>query len=426
VREEPAAVERAEPAERVSVTVEEARALVLDSIRPLGPERVALRQAHGRVLLEDVAATRPIPPLDNSAMDGFAVRAEDTRRVPAPLKLIDEIPAGQRSRRPVGAGEVARILTGAPIPAGADAVVMQEYAERDGDTVHVLRSVVPGENVRFAGADVVPGQLVVAAGSVLGPAHVGMLAALGRASVSVSQRARVAVLATGDEIVEPERLGDADDGRIASSNSYSLQAAIAAIGAEPVYLGIAPDRPEAIEELLREALRCDAVVTTGGVSVGDHDYVKGAMARIGSTLRLWQVRMKPGAPLAFALVGDTPLFGLPGNPVSSLVSFEEFVRPALLRLQNHLRLYRPIEYATLVEAYRKPAGRTHFARVTIEARDGRRYARLTGDQSSGVLLSMLRADGLAIVPADVTEVPAGTDVPVQLLGRDDLREEPGF
>jgi molybdopterin molybdotransferase len=411
-------------ASRISVEVEEARSIILGSIRPLGAERVPLREALGRVLQEEVTAARPIPPLDNSAMDGFALRAADVAALPASLKVVEEIPAGRRSGRRLGPGEAARILTGAPIPEGADAVVMQEETEREGDALRVRCAVQRGDHIRRAGSDVVPGQVVARQGTLLRPAHLGMLAALGRASVRVTCRPRVAILATGDEIVEPDQLGD--DGRIASSNSYTLQAAVAGAGGEPVYLGIAPDRPEVIREYLERASGCDAVISTGGVSVGDRDYIKGVLAQLGGHMRLWRVRMKPGAPLAFAVLGDTPVFGLPGNPVSSLVSFEQFVRPALLRMQRHTRIYRPVEPAVLAEPYRKPPGRMHFARVTLEERGGRLRAHLTGDQSSGVLFSLVAADGLAIIAAQVTDLPAGSEVPVQLLHREDLREEPGF
>jgi molybdopterin molybdotransferase len=234
----------------------------------------------------------------------------------------------------------------------------------------------------------------------------------------------VAVLATGDELVEPEALRD--DGRIASSNSYTLCAALAEIGAEPVYLGIAPDRPDAIEARLREALRCDAAITTGGVSVGDRDYARSVLASLGGAMRLWRIAVKPGAPMAFTVVDGRPLFGLPGNPVSTLVAFEELVRPALLRMMGHRRVYRPVVRAILDEDYRKPAGRLHLVRVHLDERRGGLHARPTGDQSSGILLSMVRADALAIVPAEATRVAAGSEVWVQLLGRGDLREEPGF
>ncbi len=410
--------------DRVSVTVPEARDLILGAVKPLGGDMVGLAAAAGRVLLEHVRAGRVIPPLDNSAMDGYAVRSEDVARVPATLVVVEELPAGRRTERKLGPGEAARILTGAAVPAGADAVVMQEQTEIDGDQLRVLRSVDPGENVRGAGSDVEPSTTVAARGEVLHPAHIGMLAAVGRTQVRVGARPRVAILATGDELVEPDRLED--DGRIVTSNSYGLAAAIREAGATPVYLGIAPHEPDAIAERFREALRCDAVVSTGGVSVGDRDWIKSVLAELGGEMKLWRVRMKPGAPLAFVLLEGRPVFGLPGNPVSTLVAFEQFVRPALLKMMGHTKLYRPVEAAILEETYRKPADRLHFVRVRLESRDGQLYARPTGDQSSGVLLSMVRADALAVVPAEITKVAAGSEVLVQLVHRDDLRERPGF
>ncbi len=410
--------------ERMDVTLAAARELILASVRPLGSERVPIADAVGRVLAEDVVADRRIPPADNSAMDGFAVRAADVRRVPAVLRVVEDLPAGRRSARKLGPGEAARIMTGAAIPEGADAVVPAELCETTGERVSVLRAVTARENVRDAGSDVAPGAPIAASGEVLRPAHVGMLAALGRASVRVCARARVAVLATGDEIVEPEAL--CDDGRIAGSNSYALAAALREIGAEPVNLGIAPDQPALIEARLREALRCDAVISTGGVSVGDRDFIKAALADLGGELRLWRIRQKPGAPLAFAVLGGRPVFGLPGNPVSSLVTFEQLARPALLRMMGHTKVFRPVARAVLDEEYRKPAGRLHLVRVALARRDGALRARPTGDQSSGILLSMVRADALAIVPEEVTVVAAGSEVVVQLLDRDDLCAEAGF
>ncbi len=410
--------------QRTSVSVAEARDIILGAVAPLGSETVGLRDAVGRVLLEAIDATREIPPLDNSAMDGYALRAQDAAQAPAALRVVDEIPAGRFPERKLGPGEAARILTGGPIPEGADAVVMQEQTERDGDRVIVLEPVVPGSHIRSAGSDVVPGTSVATSGTVLTPAYVGMIAALGRTQIRVAARARVAVLATGDELVEPDRIED--DGHIVSSNSYGLQAAIQDAGALPVYLGIARDEPDEIAASFERALRCDAVVSTGGVSVGDRDWIKQVLADLGGDMRLWRVRMKPGAPLAFVTVGGRPVFGLPGNPVSSLVTFEQFVRPALLAMMHRTALYRPVARAVLTEDYEKPAGRAHFVRVTLEQRDGRLHATPSGDQSSSVLLSMVRADALAFIPEDETRVAAGSEVPVQLVRSNDLVQEPGF
>jgi molybdopterin molybdotransferase len=410
--------------EREDVTLAEARELILSAIRPIGGETVSLGDAVGRVLLEEIEADRAIPPQDNSAMDGFAVRSADVAGTPAVLRVVEELPAGRSSSRPIGRGEAARIMTGAAIPEGSDCVIRVEDTEAEGERVRVLEPGEPGLNVRAAGCDVRPGTPIAAAGSLLGPPQIGMLAALGRTVVRVAARARVAILATGDELVEPDRLRE--DGRIATSNSYALLAAVQEAGAVPVYLGIAPDRPAEIAERLREAARCDAVVSTGGVSVGEHDHIKRVLSSLGGEMRLWRVRMRPGAPLAFVMLGGRPIFGLPGNPVSSLVTFEQFVRPALLKMMGHTRIFRPVAQAVLVEGFEKPRGRMYLVRVTLEERDGELFARLTGEQSSAVLLSMVRADALAMIPADSSGVPAGGRVAVQLLRRSDLREEPGF
>jgi len=411
-------------AEHLSVSVAEARDLILGSVSPLAAETIGIAEAVGRVLAEEVRSEISIPPADNSAMDGYAVRAEDAAQAPAVLRVVADLPAGHRSDRKLAPGEAARIMTGAAVPEGADAVVMVEDTAAEADRVRILAAARAGQHVRRAGSDVAPGTPIAAPGTALRPAHIGMIAALGRTQLAVRARPRVAVLATGDELVEPDRLRD--DGRIVSSNSYALMAALREIGATPVYLGIAPDRPEEIARRLRAALTCDAVISSGGVSVGDYDWMKQVLVELGGRMRLWRVRMRPGAPLAFTSVSGKPVFGLPGNPVSTLVTFELFVRPALLTMMGHTRVYRAVEPAVLAEDVTKPAGRAHFARVTLERRGGALHARLTGDQSSGILLSMVRADGLACFAEDATRAPAGSPVPVLRLDSDDLRAEPGF
>jgi molybdopterin molybdotransferase len=409
---------------RSTVSVAEARELILAAAPALGRETVGLERATGRVLAEEIRAGVLIPPEDNSAMDGYALRSADAAKAPSLLRVVDDLPAGKRSERAIGVGEAARIMTGAAIPAGADAVVMVEDTTVVGEQVRVQSAPSLGQHIRRAGSDVRPGLVVGTPGDVLRAPLVGMLAALGRTQVAVRARPRVAVFATGDELVEPDRLRA--DGRIASSNSYALSAALREIGAEPVYLGIAPDEPDQIATHFREALACDAVISTGGVSVGDRDWIKQVLADLGGNMRLWRIRMKPGAPLAFVTIGERPVFGLPGNPVSTLVTFEQFVRPCLLRMMGHTRVYRPVESALLDEAYDKPKGRAHFVRVTLERKGGALHARPTGEQTSNILLSMVRADGLAFVPEDTTRVEAGARVPVQLLHSDDLQVEPGF
>ena len=410
--------------QRAAVPLHAARDIILSSIRPLGTERIGLGAALGRVLAEDIKAERSIPPLDNSAMDGYAVRSEDVQRVPARLTIVETLPAGVLSTHKLGPGEAARILTGAAIPDGADAVVMQEHTETEPGAVTILKTAARGDHIRRVGSDVRPDTPIGWLGNVLRPAQLGMFAAVGRTQIRVSLRPRVAILATGDELVEPDR--PVDGGRIVTSNSYGLYAALQEAGADPVYLGIARDEPRAIADAFREALRCDAVVSTGGVSVGDRDWIKQVLGELGGELKLWRVLMKPGAPLAFVVLNERPVFGLPGNPVSTLVTFEQFVRPALLRMTRQRAIFRPVERAVLAEDYRKAADRPHFVRVRLAERDGRRIAFSTGDQGSGILLSMVRAEGLAIVPLETTYLPAGSEVTVQMLQRTDLRDVPGF
>jgi molybdopterin molybdotransferase len=410
--------------ERSSVSIAEARELVLAAVKGLGSETIGLGEASGRILAEEVRSGISIPPADNSAMDGYALRGSDAASAPVELRVVDDLPAGKRSERKIGAGEAARIMTGAALPEGADTVVMVEDTETEGERVRVTRAAKLGQHVRRAGSDVRPGVTVASAGAVLRAPLVGMLAALGRSVVSVRARPRVAVLATGDELVEPDRLRD--DGRIASSNSWALAAGLHEIGAEPVYLGISPDEPAEIERSFRAALKCDAVISTGGVSVGDRDWIKQVLAGLGGQMRLWRIRMKPGAPFAFVTVDGVPVFGLPGNPVSTFVTFELFVRPALLRMMGHTNVYRPVEQAQLDEEYSKASGRTHLVKVALERRGSDWLARNSGDQGSNILLSLVRADGLAVIAEEATRVARGDRVPVMLLHSDDRRADPGF
>jgi len=409
---------------RTELAAAEALALILDETLPLAPESVDVRAAQGRVLAEAVVATRRIPPADNSAMDGYAVRRADlgaaSAERPVALRVAFEIAAGGAPQQVLGAGEAARIFTGAPIPRGADAVVRQEDVLRDGESVRIPLCPAPRENVRDAGEDIEPGQLVLEPGTLIGPAHAGMLASLGRSVVAVHQRPRVALLSSGDELVEPD--GDVAGGRIVSSNSYTLAAQCREVGAEPVYLGIARDTPEALEQRFRGGLRADVIVSSAGVSVGDRDYVRGVLTKLGCELRFWGVRIKPGFPLAFGRLGGDAgalVFGLPGNPVSAMVTFEEFVRPALRKLTGHRALFRPQVRARLAERLAKKPGRLHFVRVVLEHRDGEIVARSAGNQSSGALLPMLRGQGLLVFPAEASELREGEVASVQVL-------DPGF
>jgi molybdopterin molybdotransferase len=416
---------------RTDLTPAEALRTVLEETPVLGRETLPAREALGRVLAEAVASRRRLPPADNSAMDGYAVRSDDLAGAgagrPVELRVVFEVAAGGAPGGEVPPGCAARVLTGAPLPPGADSVVRQEDTERVGDRVRVRVAPKPRENVRDAGEDVEVGERVLEAGAVLGPAHLGMLAALGRGVVKVYQRPRVAILSGGDELVEPD--GDVAGGRIVSSNSWSLAAQCLELRAEPVYLGIARDTPEDVERHLAAGRRADVLVSSAGVSVGDRDHVRDALARLGCRLFFWGVRMKPGYPLVFGRFdGDGPLvFGLPGNPVSAMMTFEQFVRPALLRMQGHRVLFRPRLRARLDEDLHKPSGRMHFVRVELSRRDGEVVARVTGSQSSGVLRSMVRAHGILLFPAESTQLRRGESAEVQLLDGSFLASEaPGF
>jgi molybdopterin molybdotransferase len=405
---------------KVGISVAEAQQMVLDACPVLGCETVATVDALGRVLAKPVVSGRTLPPADCSAMDGYAVRAEDlsgaSESSPAELAVVYEVAAGSEGGRPLRAGEAARIFTGAPIPPGADTVVIQEDASALGDRVKIGVAPARGENVREAGEDVRRGDLVLESGTRLGPAHLGMLASLGRSLVQVHQRPTVAILSGGDELVDPDR--DAAGGRIFASNTYSLAAQCREVGADPINLGIARDTPEDLERLLRDGLRADFLVSSAGVSVGDRDYVRPVLEKLGCRLLFWGVLMKPGYPFAFGRFegGRGPLvFGLPGNPVSAMVTFEQYLRPAILKSTGHRAWFRPLVRARLTETLRKKAGRLHFVRVQLAEKGGRIEATSTGNQSSGVLRSMVLAQGLMPFPADATEIRAGAEVRVQLI-----------
>jgi len=417
---------------RTGITPAEALQLVLEHTPLLGAETAAISDARDRVLAEAVRSTRRLPPSDNSAMDGFAVRSADLASAsaehPVVLEVVCEIPAGGSAVRTLHAGEAARVLTGAPIPPGSDAVVMQEHTTRDGSQVTIGVSPKPRAYVRDAGEDVDVGDQVLDPGALVGPAEIGMLASLGRSVVSVHQRPRVAILSGGDELVEPD--GDTSGGRIVASNSYSIAAQCLEVGAEPIYLGIARDEPDDIERRLRAGLHADVIVSSAGVSVGDRDFVRGVLEKLGCTLLFWGVKMKPGYPLAFGRfeAGDGPLvFGLPGNPVSAMVTFEQFVRPALRKLAGQRSLFRPTVCARLAHRFHKQAGRLHFVRVDLERIGDEIVARSTGNQSSGVSRSMLLARGLLIFPADASELREGDTATVQILDQNFLSAPtPGF
>lgn len=399
---------------RPVLSVEEALEQVLATVRVLESERVPLLEALGRVLAEEVAADRNIPPLPNSAMDGYAVRAADVARVPARLRVIAEAPAGRLCPVEVGPGTAIRIMTGAPVPSGADTVVPFEHTRLDGEWVEILRETRPGANVREAGEDVRAGQVVLTPGCVLRPQEIGMLAALGRTEVAVIQRPRVAILATGDEVVLPwETPGP---GQIRDANSYTVAAQVRKYGGIPLILGVVRDEETLVREGVRRALaeRADLIVTSGGVSIGDFDLVKQVLAAEGE-MRFWSLNMKPGRPLAFGVVGGVPLVGLPGNPVSAMIAAELFVRPAIRKMQGFTDWPWPELRARITDPIVRKDGRRHYLRVRLQETPEGWMATLTGDQGSGILSSLVQADGLAIIPEDADHLPAGAEVRVLLL-----------
>ncbi len=402
------------------VPLDQAKAHVLANVAPLAPLTVPVGSALGLVAAESVPASSPFPPFDNTAVDGFAVRAADVSgaspSTPARLRIVGTAAAGAAPATPVGAAEAIRIMTGAPIPEGADAVVMVERTSESGGWVDVLEPVAPAANIRRAASDVRAGDVVVAPGTVLGPAHLALLATAGRATVAVVPRPRVGVLSTGDELVPPgEPLGP---GQIYDSNRIALIGQIRLAGFEPLDLGCVRDDPAAIEEALRDGTAsCDALVTSGGVSMGEFDYLKSVLDRIGE-MRWMQLAIKPAKPFAFGTVAGKPVFGLPGNPVSSMVSFELLARPALAAMSGRSEIERVPVMAVADEPFRrKEDGKIHFVRVQASrGGKGELRVRSAGGQASYQLTAMAAANALAVLE-NGTGVDAGEPVPCLLLDR---------
>ena len=405
------------------LSVEEARARILARIRPLPAETVRITDGLGRVTAEDVTAGYDIPPHANTAMDGYAVRAVDTIGAspdnPVRLRVIADLAAGYVADKEVVPGTAIRIMTGAPIPTGADAVVRFEQTKQDGDYVEIMTAVPVGKDVRPAGEDVRAGETVIPRGTILRPPEIGMLAALGCREVVVTRRPRVGILATGDELVGIDE--PLAPGKIRNANTYSNAAQVQRYGGIPVMLGIARDREREIAEKLRKGLEqgVDLLLVSGGVSVGDFDVVKKVLAAEGR-IEFWRVRMKPGKPLAFGYLNfngrEVPVIGTPGNPVSTMVSFEMFARPAILSLLGARNLDPIVIWARLADEIPQKDSRRHYVRVRLEDRDGEYVAHLTGDQGSGILSSMVKADGLAVIPEDWDRADQGARVRVILLG----------
>jgi len=408
------------------ISVEEALEKVLERVDVLEAEESPVLGCLGQVLAEDISSPINIPPQDNSAMDGYAVRSADTRgaspKSPRLLRVIETVTAGATPRREVKAGEATRIMTGAPIPRGADAVVKFEdtdETEREGTPreIGILVEVELGLEVRRAGEDIKAGSLVLKKGTVIRPAEVGVLASLGLSKVMVIRRPMVAILATGDELVEVTQ--PQPEGKIYNSNSYSLAALVLRYGGVPMILGIASDNEDSLVAKLNLGQNADIVITSGGVSLGDYDRVRGVLAKQGEVV-FWQVREKPGKPLTFGVLKgeggrNIPFFGLAGNPVSAMINFELFARPALLKMMGRKNLTKPIIEAVIEEEIENTDGRRVFTRAIVEKRGDKYLARLTGPQGSGILTSMALANGLVIVPEDKPGVKRGDVVKVMML-----------
>ena len=392
------------------ISVEEALERILSEISPLDVTQVPLPQSLGLVLAQDIVAQEDIPPFANSAMDGFALLSRDSRPrdgQPPHLRVTGGVAAGYVADHAVEEGTAMRIMTGAPVPPGADAVIQVELtrsAGPDSEWVEILETVEPGNNIRPAGEDMRRGQTILLRGSEVGPWEIGVLATLGWAMVPVVRRPHVAIVSTGDEVVDVSE--PLQPGKIRNSNGYLLEAAIRRTGAEPHRLGIALDTVESLREKFSQAMQYDLVITSGGVSVGDFDLVKNIMAEQGA-INFWRINMRPGKPVAFGHIGRVPLLGLPGNPVSAAVTFELFARPVIRKMLGHTRLLRPQIDVVVEDGVSDRAMRRHYVRAQVQWRDGRFVARTTGNQGSHIMTSLLNANALVIVPEGGVEVHPG-------------------
>jgi len=399
------------------IQVDEAREIILSKIGTKGVEKVSLDNALGRILAEDIVAQINNPPMDNSAMDGYAVIAADIQSAtpdnPVKLEVVDNVPAGSVSTVTLTNKQAIRIMTGAPIPQGADAVLMQEDTDKNGTGILAKDKAEVGENIRLAGEDVKVGDVVIRKGVAITPSQIGMMAVVGRSNVYVSQRPTVAILSTGDEIIELD--GHPTGPCIYNSNGYMLAAQIRSAGGIPCYLGVAKDDEKDLMEKFDWALKCDIVVSSGGVSVGEYDLVKATLEKMGNEMVFWKVAMKPGKPLAFGKIGEVPIFGLAGNPVSSFVSFEQFVRPAIKKMMGAKEILPRAVQAKLTRTIHKKTGRLQFMSAVVSWDKGETTVAPAEEQGSGVLKSTVNANGLLVFPLEKDELKNGELVTVQLL-----------
>ncbi len=394
--------------ERYQLDVVEALARVVAGVPRLGVERVGISDARGRVLASPARSPIDMPQWNNAAMDGYALRASDIAAVPATLKVTGTIAAGSRAAGAVGPGEAMRIMTGAPVPDGADSVVRVEDTDDGRERVEVRGNRDARRNVRVAGEDFRANTSVLEPGDVLGAAHIGLLATIGATEVEVVRAPRVAILSSGDELVPPGQFDEVLAGRkIVASNAVTLRELVRDAGGEPVDIGIAADTRESVREHLKRASDADLLITSGAVSVGEFDYLRDVLVEEGAEIDFWRVRMRPGSPVAFGRLGALPWIGLPGNPVSTMVTFEIFARPAIRKMRGHSAFYPATVKVVLGEAFDRTADIAHFIRVKLTRESGRLVAHRTGSQSSGVLTSMARADALLVLPRGVHDAPAG-------------------
>jgi molybdopterin molybdotransferase len=399
------------------IQVDEAREIILSKIATKGVEKVSLDNALGRILAEDIVSRRNNPPMDNSAMDGYAVITADiqsaTPENPVKLEVVEHVPAGAVAKGTLKSQQAIRIMTGAPIPPGADAVLMQEDTDKNGSGIFAKDKTEVGENIRLAGEDVKEGDIVIKKGVAITPSQIGMMAVVGRSNIYVSQQPTVAILSTGDEIIELD--GNPTGPCIYNSNGYMLAAQIRSAGGIPCYLGVAKDDEKDLMEKFDWALKCDIVVSSGGVSVGDYDLVKATLDKMGNEMAFWKVAMKPGKPLAFGKIGEVPIFGLPGNPVSSFVSFEQFARPAIKKMMGAKEILPRTVQAKLTRTLHKKTGRLHFMSAVVSWDSGEYTVAPAQQQGSGVLKSTVHANGLLVFPLEKDELKSGELVTVQLL-----------
>ncbi len=401
----------------------EALNIILDSVYQLEGEKADILDSAGRIIFTDILSDINIPPFNNSAMDGYAVRSGDLKDAsgenPVRLEITGEIQAGINNEKlNVGSGQAVRIMTGAPMPQEADAVIPVEDTSEENRTVLVYRDLKENANVRFAGEDISRGQRVLKRGDILRSADTGLLASLNCREVDLFRRPKVAIISTGDEIVD---IGEEiKPGQIRNSNAYTLQQEIKRYRGVPDYLGIAKDDKEETKSLFRKGFQNDIVITTGGVSMGKYDYVKDVMKELGVDIKIETVRMKPGKPMVFGTLGRKLFFGLPGNPVSTLISFNEFVRPAILKMMGASGLEKPHISAVADDDIRKKAGRRNFIRGYFTLSNGNFHVSTTGPQGSGILRSMSEANCLIILPSDVEQVKKGESVTIELLRHEEI------